>query len=1125
MAGFFNSRSGAGVRNYYYYVPSDKKLHDIGLSSYTRNSLEKFGKRRGINGAEENDPDINEYLTNGIDSIKPILRGDSAILMLYRFDKATKRYLYTSSNGQGEDHIFWTPSGSTGNAAGNAFTNLLTFQNAFDLYQKGFINSTQASGYNVLYVWSKINNSLYGCINFNITGYNILNTQSSGVVSLFFQSKTDGNDRSVAFQPPMIAGIGKTATGREHAFGISESLDNGVLSQVDVGGIKNPNNTIAAPLKLHINRATGEWESGTTQVYCQVLDDIPGVPLKDLVNNVDEVSNDALNLPFQSGVGMVMMHEKGNPHLCVPCSYGCGPSEKERIPLVNRSPRAFTRGEIILASKIGPDWVPVPLNNGVSVAKRLTFEWSQIQKYVANAKSFFRTVNDTRFLERDIYADSIRSRFYESLNSSVIISGYSNDELLRLRQINIAKLTNEQYKLAANGMVDLSSINATISNLGYYPADGYLQFYDADVLPVQIGGNNTHPSGYLKNTIVSRTEPYDSDTGVAAQSVPCSWGMYFPDGYASLGVKKTMSAGSVAATPNSSVYSSGTLDFTPYTLVASQLFNLKDPYFYHLPAQIALNNNKSNQSLDINLLHNILKSQNANSSSPFCDQMIRYIQNPVKGHCLLTGSRPAYGLSPLNTTKVQFTPLSLESALSHTIIKDEGVGAISNPINGGYGDGGLKKQLAMVGLLRGQGSLGNGGFFGAGISRNGLNQYILELDSSVSGPISFGKNLLLSPQNAIFGPPQRGDKPDGGPGILPTNGDSENSNVIGIIAAKATFTLSQGGTIELKTDQRLGIFAYLFNTVGSSSPIVNTITNIVASINDNTGRSTQNRVQQWGGSLGAEQYKELGTTALWCAVYDHAPETIYDGRYFTPLQFNPSGKSVDFIEVSGSVGGIVSSGTEIKTITNMIRRNMLLTDPEGRGGFSYTRKIVGANPNGWVVVSGGSGYRDRDAVEFSLGTRNAKFIVSRLNSDTSIGEIMLNEEELGGDAYGETANNGTANPFKVPLEATFPGANSSAKIELRSGKVVEKLMTDKLQFYGIKKLTKDDNNGNGDGRGQVEGLKTTTFQLSKNSTGKYDIFFFFVSDIANYPEGGAAGGEGGAVVPQARYVNLEITSI
>lgn len=1123
MTGFFNSRSGAGARNYYYYVPSDKKLHDIGLSSYTRNSLEKFGKRI-TNGQEDDDPDISEYLSGGIDSIKPILKGDNATLMLYRFDKPTKRYLYTTNSGSDEDNIFWTPSGgSNGTSAGNAFSSLSSFQSAFDLYQKGFIDNA-TSGYNIKYVWAKINNSLSGCINFNVRGYSILNSPSSGVVSLFFQSKSDGSNRGVAFQPPVIAGVRKTATGQEHS-NISDSLEPGVFAQPDVGGSRNPNNTVAGELNLHYNRGTGKWESGTIQIYCQVLDDIPGVPQKDLVANPDTVSNESLSIPFQSGWGMVLTQEKGNPHLCVPCSFGCGPSPKEKIPLSNRSPRAFVRGEIILASQIGPDWVPIPLSNGLSVAKKLTFEWSQIQKYVANARSFFRAVNDTRFLDRDIYADNIRSRFYDSLNSSTIIS---NTDLARLRQINLAKITNDQYNLTANGQVDLSGISFTPTNLGYYPANGYLQFYDADLLPVELGGNNTKPSGYLINTIVSRTEPYDPDTGVAAQDVPFSWGMYFPDGYSSLGVKKTISSSSVTSAPDNSVYNSTTLNFSPYiTLVtagAGRVFNLRDSYFYHLPAQMALNNNTNNQSININLLHNIVKL--GASSGPFCDQLIRYIRDPNKGYYLMAGSRPAYGLSPINTAKVQFTPLSLETALSHTFIANEGVGAIVFPTNGGYGDAGLKKQLASVGLLRTQRGLGNSGFFGNGIVRNGLSQYILEVDSSVSGPISFGKNLLLAPQeNPIFGPPQRGDRPDGGPGILPTNGESESSNVVGIIAAKATFTLSQGGTIELKTDQRLGIFAYLANTVGSSSTIANIIGSIVSLISDNSGKSTQNRVVQWGGSLGAEQYKELGTTALWCAVYDHAPQSIYDGRYFTPIQFNPSGNSVDFIEVSGSIGRVVTGDTEIKTVTNQVRRNMLLTDPDGRGGFSYTKKIIGANPNGWVIVGGGSGYRDNDVVEFSLGTRNAKFIVSRLNEDTSIGAIKLHEEEYGGEAYGETANDGSANPFKTPLQATFPGSNNSATIELRSGKVIERLMTDKIKFYGIKKLTKEDNNGLGDGRGQIEGIKTTTFQLEKNSTGKYDIFFFFVSDIANYPEGGAAGGEGGAFVPQARYVNLEITSI
>jgi hypothetical protein len=1137
MTKFFDSRSGFSVKNYYYYVPSDTKLHDIGLASYTRNSLVNFGKTkaRTPNAQWQWHPDIQEFFGTSIGNLQNILLGDSAVVHMQRFDKDGKRYLDTTSDGQEENNIFWTPSGTTGSEGGGiAFTQLKIFQNKFDLYQKGFIKADSTllteklDAYNVKYIWSKIINSREGCLTFSAAGYNVLGLAASGDIKIFFQSKSDGSDRSVALQPPVIAGVARTATGKEHAFAISETLPIGAFSAPDVGGIKNPNNTVAGPLKVSFNRGTGEWESGTTQVYCRLLDDIAGVSLDDLPENVDLVDNESLKIPTASGWGMLLQTEKGNPHLLAPVSFGCATSSKERILLINRSTRAFTKGEIVIASQINGDYVPIPLANGVSVAKKLTIEWSQIQKYIVNAKGFFRNDSDTSFIEPQDYIAAVRAKFYDSLTSATyapLVSGLQYNIIPRLREWNLVTMDDADYSLNTNGSVQdpsSSEVNDAVTianrNKSILPNFfNYHTFYDADMLPKDIGGNNSSPTK-LKNTVIKRTTPYSDTMGVAAEDVPTSWGMYFPDGYSSLSVRRTKSTRSVSQVASSNgrvVYQGGTLNFTPYTNLVGTTFNLKDSYFYHLPAQIALNSS-GNQSIDPVFM---MSAYYGNT----CDSYVQYLHQQIKGYYLNNSSnKPAYGLTPINSTFVQFTPLSLELALSTTQIDNFGLGA-QTALNEGYSD--LKLALQRAGTY-------GGDYFGGAWSRIGINNAVnLEPDGSVRAKLSFANKLInyaiQNPTAAInIGPPARGDKPDGGPEMIPMVNAVESSNVIGILAAKGTFPMTKGGIVEFKTNQYLGLLTYTTYTISQTNI---SISPILGFAQDLSGRSMGVEHIKWGGSLGAEQVKELGTTALWCAVYDHSPNTIYDGRFFAPLQFNPSGAEMDFEEVFLQTGTILTSGSpKFDTIKNKVRRNMLLSD----GGFAYAQKYIGLDTTSIKINKPGTGYADFDKVKVNIGGKPAHLVVTGLTNNGGISQLSIDEELLKsidvgpGYIYGETANNGTVNPFKYgpTANATIQSVNGTgAEIVFTRGKVYERLKVDKSQFYGIKKLTHEDNNGEGNSKGFITGTKTTTFTLEPNSTGKYDVFFFFVSDIANYPEGGVIFGEG-SDVPAARYVELEITS-
>lgn len=1086
MTGFFNSRSGSTVKNYHYYAPSDVKLHDIGLASYTRNSLEKFGKRKK-NGQEEDDPDISEYLSGGIDTIKPTLLGDNATdLIIYRFDKENKRYLYTTSSGSDEDNIYWTPSG------GVVFKSLKTFQEQFDLYQKGWVKD-ESEVFNIKYIWSKINNSLSGCITFHIQNYSILNSSSSGIVRLYFQSRGDGSQRGVAFQPPIIAGVGRTATGQEHAFNISESLPIGSLSRPDVGGITNPNNTVAGPMKLHFNRGTGEWESGTTQVYFQLLDDIDGVPQKELPTDIDSVDNDSLKIPFTSGRAIVMETEKGNPHLFTASSFGCDTSSKRTEILVNRTPRSYTRGELVLGSNINGDWALIPLINGSSVAKKFTVEWSQIQKYIVNANSFFRNMENNKF---------VRSHEGVGDNDNILVGSYS----LYLRNKFYDGLKSSPKQSSAD-VAQLNIDNEFINMKNIVPSTGYLQFYDADLIRTTLGGNSDRD--YLIRTNVSSTPADDQDYGLPyAYNTPFNWGLFFQKGYTSTSVRQFREKDNIAMSAIGEAYTSGNLSINPKEL-PSPAFDLSDVNLTHMPAQIALNS-KNNPTLNMKTLWNL---QNK-TGMDFVNDLISYVCGSGGGadptykssssYLWNSEKKNIYGLVPNSSSSVQFSPLQLELALSDLLLPP---GEQPRYFQNGYLS--LRTQLETGFLPFGITNYTTSNILSKFWTRNNLKDR-KDLGGNVKSRIGLSSDKLLNVTNGkIETPPDR--PPRGGPNLIPpADGAKERSNTVGIIAAKATFNLSNGGTLILDTNSFFGLTSYSIGQGGGGDFASTIIGGIMSFVQDLTGKRTESAIKQWGANEENDE-RSFGTTVLFCEVYDHCPNTVLDGRFFVPIQMNPNDDSVDFEEPDLANNTPVSKGTIVKKVKNTCRRGMLLTD----GGFTYFQKKIAMNISSLDVESAGNGYKNGNIIIFG-GEEPAKI---KLIKD---GPLTNNPADY------EIVSSGNFTPstflreglLGVITKGESEGVGTGGKIYLNGGKIVQEKKNDNLKFYGRQTLTPSSNNGSGDGKGEVFSSKNKTFSLEKNATGKYDIFFFFVNDILHTLVGFDSVGN----QSMTNYVKLDISS-
>lgn len=1092
-------RTGAIVaQSYHSYISDNVTLHNIGLASYTRNSLAKFGKEKR-NGTERISPDINEYFGGSIPMGQ--LLGDSSTLYILKFDKDNKRYVQRTSTGALEDSIWWSASGDGAMAA----TSLEDFQKNFDLYQKGFLTDAEKAE-RIKEVWSNIQTSKSGCITFTAT-YDVLTCNQTSLVRIYFQSAGRSSaNRGVAQQVSQVwAGPPSMATGRKYAYGPTQSTGPGQYTGLFPGGNKDPGNAVAGTMRMNYDPATGQWESGTQQMMFRLLTDLEGVPLPDLPDDVDSTDIDdfysgALSSAFNVGSGMAMSTEDGNPYLFGPNSMGCGPSPKEKVLMVNRTPRNYTKGEIVIASLINGEWIPMGFGLPSTVSKKLEVEWSQIQKYIVNANSFFRDMNNTRYISHKDYENYLRIKFYHALSSSSSIANSLNNA-----RLNLYALDNNI--MDKNGNIDLTPYNVNsvqdIDLKDIIPSTGYLRSFDADLIRGTLGGNSNRD--YLFRTNISKTPADDLDYSLPyGANTAFNWGLFFQEGYTRATVAKFKSNDNKSITSVGSVYiSEPTLELNPGDL-PTPMFDISDSNLYHMPAQIGLNSS-TNPTFDFVNLWGI----RAKKGFDFIDSLRKYVTSDYKqdGSFLKSSDSNLYGLKPANSTSVQFSPLPLELAFSNTFLPKDSPTYFQN----GYAS--LRIQLEII----------FSNLFGIADYSSADNEILenfwvrnklavrRDLGGGVFSQIGLSNDKLLNVTNGKIEKPPF-NEPVGGPNLIPPTSQKEQSNVAGIVAAKATINLTNGGTITFTTNSYFGLKAYSVSTGGGGDFASTIIGGFISFVQDLTGQRSDTAVKQWGANQEGDP-KSLGTTALFCKIYDHCPNTVFDGTYFVPIQMNPNDSSVDFDEPTLNIGSIISKTTNIPMTKNDCRRGMLLTGD----GFRYMKKTIGIDPSSLEVVEVGEGYSADNTFTFGGGKNPA---VLKLKKD---GPLSRNIDDYEVVSYGEY----TSSTFKDAIfgtinKGTANGFGTGGSIKFTRGKIRQSIQHDKLENYVETpiNLTPSSNRGVGDDGGYVHSSKTTSFTLAKNTTGKYDIFFFFVNDVLSTLVGPDYVGN----TSLSNYVNLEISA-
>lgn len=773
-----------------------------------------------------------------------------------------------------------------------------------------------------------IRNSLEGCLVFE-PRYGGTQFRKSRV---FFRSINNYDDsrEMVINGDPKISAIPRRPTGAKYDFARTQhiqlsGIDNTNDENKQYGHIgryrKNSNNaeisdqSVVSKLRLSYNKSLGYFESGTQSVIARLLDDLPSPPLKDInLDNADsikfsdmyDVDANAFFGGFTTGFALPLTVHNGNPNTFGPNVIGNkNQYKKERIRVVNRANASFSTGDIVMCSLIDNEWIVQGFGGSPAELEEVTFssgKWSFI-KMIADSDAYFRDdkwysnggqPQDNQYYRQDTYGTLLRQQFYFDLNNH-----YSTDESFTLAGINDVTLLSKLNAIILNTVDEIILDNSLVDNLSNLenlnitPSRRYVQSTIFDQLGIHMGGNNTignvvGRTNWRNNPDTSQT--FGRDLAEKATEVPLFWGPVFPDGYNTSQARRLVTQ-TIISNPVGNVEFFGpptTLDIisikdtdnrhgNPKTYMFA---NQRDFSLSQLPAEVGLNASPSGEYgypiESISLLGKI-ESENAGN---LVNTFKTYINHDSRLSWLANSGNKntsIYDLKPNTTTQLDFIPLSFAMAgnsdKASTIQEYQGYNTFDMARSI------LQPDLADTphlwgNMLQREKLLTSHEF----LAKPGLG-----ITSEILDKANFTNGLNLPWDKYIKNNAYNG--PDATPYFFSegVNGGSEGANLVGIVAAKNTFSMNAGGTINFETDYYIGLNGK--NSVTGSAGNISVIPTIPP-VTFGTGPTIRTfSIVQWG--TRDTRPIAMGHTSLYVKVFDHWPEkqTIYDARYYTPLYF------------------------------------------------------------------------------------------------------------------------------------------------------------------------------------------------------------------------------------------------
>jgi hypothetical protein len=1157
MATFKGLLNHSGA-DYHSFFVKDEAFEDIGLSYFTQNSLKEY--------IESNKKELEAYFGNP--------------------DQAIDSLTGASSFAEEPSIILFDLNNNSYSLSSNDFLLGKTLTEVIDGNDQ--IQSGQLEDETISDIVASVQNSLSGCITFRPT-VSIFGSERTPIVHLFLKNKEDNkNERVITVKgAPVITDIPRLPTGRKYGWQETQDVMSsgiGIIAKPAQDDNSNPLNDITGPLRVSYNRALGCWESGSQQILAKLLTDIDAAKLVNSVNydGIDSISNDEIfNVEstnymgqFKTGIALPMTVHGGNPHTFGPNTIK-ETEKKERIRVVNRAPRSFKKGDTVMCSLIDSEWIiqgfdiaETKLNTSIKVGK-----WS-FNKFLVNSDSFFRDKrfdnDNNRYITLytpDKYETISRTRYYRHMYPfgnvpqlsdpyKTFLTTESMNDLGKIAQLNLytpsEKPDKPKYTFDETDEVEaLRASTPSETSYDFETSDGYVQSSAFDQVGNHMGG--TSSTNFLGRTNVAyetNGEPDASDGFIYVDNLPIFWGPLFPDGFGSQQtqalkkvrpMKASVEGVFVKSNDGSKILSK---DDAENGLSRYKMFDSAETEanLLQLPAEIGINGSLS--GLSSSPIEWVSSFKNVGSVN-MMDACRDFLLSNQRYHWLykVQDSGNVYGLSPTQPSKIQFSPLQVEFT-THD-----------------YTPTTASKEWDEL--------------------KNAFKSYLRE---GVTGP-AWGNMTNRESSFPKIGPDTKynASGPIGFPlDVLPaadTSGFDYKSNFVGIIAAKNKF--SAFGSIVLTVDQYFGLPAKSTVSGGQTGGV--TILPIGGGIGW-VGPSTPSRVNsspQWGSS--DDKYNSFGTTALHVRIFDQWPDdqTIYDGRYFSVLHFNPIVSSgdpntiltktlnageripnwekpenvsvlnnykyerqvdvqqtpVDFRVPTFGHPSDTSIDNKVIPLDAVVNRfgcnnkalrpvNEWRINPIRRGqlltmgGFRYYKRSIGLSDNK-VVVKAGKGFVANEELELAKGVKIKITGIASGGGITSFTFTNRGEGFMPSDfATVQKVDNQNQYGYLLSIPNSGEGGES-ASILILNGIIWDKLATDAgplERTSGPIRVTSSSQRG---GVGAIEAGLVTNINLgTENTTGKYDAFYFFHNDILHTVGQGID-----AFVPGfAQYVTLTISA-
>jgi hypothetical protein len=899
----FDSNIHSVSTEYHSFATNDFALESLGIASYSTSSLKRYL-------VDKPSDDVKDLFDNTTQTAYDALVGKTSVdsLSILVFNEENK--VYEAKTGS---DIFKTKSGTS------VATDLPELLSKHNTNEWGI-----AIDEDVKQVVETIQGSYSGCITFH-PSFSIKfgsNSQTRNpLVKVYLKPKSHSDtSRSLAQNgPPLISSVPKRPTGPKYGWQGTQNQPIGVYQNPSEGGNINPENGVAANLRLTYNPSIGEWESGTQQILARLLTDVGAAKIKDIpFDSIDDIAPDEFYNTesnyymgqFEIGKALPISIEGGNPHMCGPnmTAIANDGNKKEKIQVVNRSPRSFKKGDVVMCSHIDGEWIIQGFDAGTTSVAPISLKlgkWS-FAKFLADADSFFkderyRSSNGRQYVQSvngKQYEAYIRMRYYVSMfqgggdNAAPAISNQSISSLSEMNNLNlIAKLNlylpaakpDQPYYVFdnADAVAAILSSLPTPSDYDFQPSKRYVQVTAFDQVGSHMGGTNQYNIIGRTNVSYSPDGAID-DNNLYQTNFPNFWGPIFTEGYSvqqaallkkprpmipmngstRLGIERGSSF-FVVSSDGTDILSATTEKNKTRDSNNFMFSNTRDAGLYQLPAEIGVNGSLSgNYSSPIESLDELAKLESP--SKNLLDIYYNFFNSKKRYTWLASPSDSGnvYGLSSSQASKVQFSPLQLQYAAHAYKAFAPSNQTQYNRLRSGFfntltiGDTG---GHLWGGLIPGNTSDGS-------VPTRGLAPF-----------------PLIGPDTVT-----NGEGPLGGPDLLPDSDSSsgdEKSNFVGIIVAKNKF--GGGGSINFTTNQYFGLPKRVTSGGGQAGNVtVLPIGGGVAWVGPSNPSFTRGS-PQWGSA--EDRPNSFGTTALHVRIFDQWPDeqTIYDPRYFGVLHFNP----------------------------------------------------------------------------------------------------------------------------------------------------------------------------------------------------------------------------------------------